>query len=85
MDKNKKQKQIFIPTSPAKIILKGHKSPIMAVKYHPVFSLVATVSEDATTKIWDIESGEMIESVKGHTNIVQDIDWNEDGKFFSDK
>ncbi|KAJ5075902.1 lissencephaly-1 [Anaeramoeba ignava] len=71
----------FIPTSPAKIILKGHKSPIMAVKYHPVFSLVATVSEDATTKIWDIESGEMIESVKGHTNIVQDIDWNEDGKF----
>ncbi|KAJ5069170.1 lissencephaly-1 [Anaeramoeba ignava] len=53
----------------------------MAVKYHPVFSLVCyTVSEDEdATKIWDIESGEMIESVKGHTNIVQDIDWNEDG------
>jgi len=48
------------------------------VVFHPVFSLLATCSEDATVKLWDYETGEYERTLKGHTNAVQDAAF--DGK-----
>lgn len=48
--------------------------------FHPVFSLLVSASEDATIKVWDYETGEYERVLKGHTNSVQDIAFDPQGK-----
>ncbi|TPX66047.1 hypothetical protein SpCBS45565_g04723 [Spizellomyces sp. 'palustris'] len=68
----------WIPRPPHKHALTGHRSPITKIAFHPVFSVLASASEDATIKIWDYETGEFERTLKGHTKAVQDVGW--DGK-----
>ncbi|KAG8932142.1 protein with putative role during mitosis [Tulasnella sp. 419] len=68
----------WVPRAPAKYVLTGHRSPVTRVAFHPVFSQLASASEDATIKIWDWETGEFERTLKGHTKAVHDIDY--DGK-----
>lgn len=37
-------------------------------------------SEDATIRVWDFESGEYERTLKGHTDSVQDIAFDAQGK-----
>lgn len=37
-------------------------------------------SEDATIKVWDFETGEYERTLKGHTDSVQDIAFDAQGK-----
>jgi platelet-activating factor acetylhydrolase IB subunit alpha len=62
-----------LPKGPEKHALAGHRSPIARVAFHPVFSIIATASEDATIKTWDYETGEFERTLKGHTKAVQDV------------
>lgn len=48
----------WVPKTPARFALPGHRDIITRVAFHPVISLVATASEDMTIRIWDWESGE---------------------------
>ena len=41
---------------------------------------MVSASEDATIKIWDFETGEYERSLKGHTDSVQDIAFDSQGK-----
>lgn len=65
----------WLPRSPARHTLQSHRSPITCVAFHPVFSSLASGSEDATIKIWDWELGELERTVKGHTKAVLDVDY----------
>jgi len=40
-----------LPRQPAKYTMTGHRNNINAVKFHPVFALIASASEDATIKV----------------------------------
>lgn len=50
-----------------------------SVAFHPVFSVFASGSEDATVKVWDFETGEYERTLKGHTNAVQAVAFNSAG------
>lgn len=41
---------------------------------------MVSASEDAVIRIWDFETGEYERSLKGHTNSVQDIAFDAQGK-----
>jgi platelet-activating factor acetylhydrolase IB subunit alpha len=53
----------------------GHRNPVTSVAFHPVFSVLASGSEDSTIKIWDWELGDLERTVKGHTKAVLDVNF----------
>ncbi|AEO68479.1 e45387d5-f541-4073-a529-f7352eaf8961 [Thermothielavioides terrestris] len=65
----------WLPKSPARHTLQSHRNPITCVAFHPVFSSLASGSEDQTIKIWDWELGELERTIKGHTKAVLDVDF----------
>ncbi|KAF9361056.1 protein with putative role during mitosis [Mortierella sp. AD094] len=71
----------WIPRPPERWTLTGHRSPITRVTFHPVFSLIASASEDTTIRISDYETGEYERSLKGHTKAVQDLAFDTKGNF----
>ncbi|CAM9644761.1 unnamed protein product [Ectocarpus sp. 12 AP-2014] len=69
-----------LPRAPAKGVLTGHRNPVTCVALHPLYSVVASSSEDATVKVWDYETGECERTLKGHTNVVQSVAFSPDGQ-----
>jgi len=65
----------WLPRSPARHTLQSHREPITCVAFHPIFSSLASGSEDNTIKIWDWELGELEVTLKGHTRAVLDVDF----------
>jgi len=65
----------WLPRSPARHTLQSHRDPITCVAFHPIFSSLASGSEDYTIKIWDWELGELERTIKGHTKAVLDVDF----------
>jgi len=68
-----------VPRPPQKHALKGHRATVTSLDIHPVYSQVASTSEDATVKLWDYESGEFERSLKGHTDVVQCVSYSPSG------
>lgn len=73
----------WIPRPPAKYSLVGHRAPVTRVLLHPVFSVLVSASEDATIKVWDFESGDYERTLKGHTDSVQDIAFDQSGRLMA--
>ena len=46
-----------LPRVPEKFALTGHRDTVTCVEFHPVFSVVASSSEDGSIRLWDYESG----------------------------
>ncbi|KAF8576683.1 dynein regulator [Ramaria rubella] len=70
----------WLPRAPAKHTLTSHRSPVTALSFHPLFSNIATASEDATLKVWDWDTGELERTLKGHTRSVTDCEYDSKGK-----
>ena len=60
--------ELYLPKTPAKLELKGHKASITCLAFHPLYTQVATSSEDGTIKIWEFETGDYERTLKGHTS-----------------
>nr|OQO18822.1 Nuclear distribution protein PAC1 [Rachicladosporium sp. CCFEE 5018] len=65
----------WLPKAPARHTLQSHRAPITSVAFHPLFSSLASASEDCTIKIWDYELGELERTLKSHTKAVLDVDY----------
>lgn len=65
----------WIPKAPPRYVLESHRKPVTSIAFHPVFSSLASGSEDYTIKIWDWELGELERTIKGHTKAVLDVDF----------
>jgi platelet-activating factor acetylhydrolase IB subunit alpha len=71
----------WVPRAPEKYSLTGHRNPVTRVTFHPVFSVIASASEDTSIKIWDYETGDFERTLKGHTKAVQDIAFDPKGNY----
>ncbi|CAJ0942313.1 unnamed protein product, partial [Mesorhabditis belari] len=78
--KEKRQAAEWIPRPPERFLLNGHRSPVNRVIFHPIYSVIASCSDDTTIKIWDYESGDFERTLKGHTEAVQDVAFDKSGK-----
>jgi platelet-activating factor acetylhydrolase IB subunit alpha len=65
----------WLPKSPARLTLQSHREPVTCVAFHPIFSSLASGSDDNTIKIWDWELGELERTLKGYTRAVLDVDF----------
>lgn len=67
--------QAWLPSSNAEHTLQSHRDAVTCVAFHPIFTSLASGSEDCTIKIWDWGLGELETTLKGHVRAVSDIDF----------
>ncbi|THH18967.1 hypothetical protein EW146_g2117 [Bondarzewia mesenterica] len=78
---SKRNNPDWLPTAGSpKHTLTGHRDVVNTVAFHPVYSVVASGSDDCTIKVWDWETGELERTLKGHTKRVTDCEYDSKGK-----
>jgi len=60
--------------------LKGHRTQINGVAYSPDGTKIATASRDSTVKLWDADTGALLNTMAGHIGPVQRVAFGADGK-----
>lgn len=69
----------LLPRPPARATLNGHRLAVTVVVTHPVYSLLASGSEDTTIRIWDTEIGQYEKTLKGHTGPITGLSFDSKG------
>lgn len=54
------------------------------VAFHPLYSQLASASEDATIKLWDWETGDLERTLKGHVRSVHDLEFDSKGRWLGE-
>jgi WD40 repeat protein len=52
---------------------------VNTARYSPDGTMLATCGKGGTLVLWDATTGEPLQTLNGHTNIVNDLSWNPDG------
>jgi len=64
--------------------LSGHKRKVGTLNFNPIANnVLATTSTDFTVKIWDVEAGQSVLDVGGHSDIIQSSTWNWNGEIYA--
>jgi WD40 repeat protein len=62
-----------------KFILSGHTYYVKCVAFHPKKDdLLASCSDDNTIKLWNPKTGKLISTLRGHSFMVESIEWHRD-------
>lgn len=48
--------------------MRGHKGNITALAFHPQYTQLATSAEDGTIKLWEFDTGDLENTLRGHTS-----------------
>ncbi len=56
---------------------------VFKIQLSPDGNLLASCSQDKTCKIWEIPSGKLVHTLRGHTSQVFSIEFSPDGKFLA--
>eukprot|EP00299_Pterocystis_sp_00344_P011204 c5181_g1_i1.p1 GENE.c5181_g1_i1~~c5181_g1_i1.p1 ORF type:complete len:405 (+),score=93.42 c5181_g1_i1:54-1268(+) len=80
---NRSQPQDCLPRPPHRVVCSGHRKPVTAVVMHPVFSTMASASQDGTIRLWDYESGQYETTLRGHTNSVDALAFSVNGELLA--
>lgn len=65
----------FVPKS-----LKGHSSDVNSVAFSPDGKTLASGSDDKTIKLWNLASGQEIQTLEGHSDWIWTVALSPDGK-----
>lgn len=58
-------------------IFSGHTNSVMCLQFCDVFNILATGSYDATIKIWDLETGQELRTLRGHNAGIRCLQFDE--------
>jgi coronin-1B/1C/6 len=62
----------------------GHSRKVTLLKFHPSSeNILASVAGDFTVKLWDVGRGSEITTLHEHTQLIQDIAWDHNGKEYA--
>jgi WD40 repeat protein len=61
------------------LTLHGHKNTIMALRFSPDGTRLASASMDQTARLWEAQTGELTAVLRGHTDSVTVARFNPDG------
>ena len=64
-------------------ILRGHAGSIWCVAISPDGRKIASASGDYTVKIWDLKTGQMLETLTGHLGEVRTVAFSPDGQMLA--
>ncbi|KAI9219629.1 WD40-repeat-containing domain protein [Blastocladiella britannica] len=59
--------------------VRAHEMAVSALAFHPRKLVLASVSDDATWKLWNIPTGELLMTGSGHTDWIADVDFHPRG------
>ncbi|GIK64871.1 MAG: hypothetical protein BroJett018_26650 [Chloroflexota bacterium] len=57
----------------------GHEEAITSVAFNADGTVIATGSLDGTVRLWDGETGELLNTLEGHIDTVSGVAFNPDG------
>ena len=60
--------------------LMGHTLPVKALDFTSDSKRLASGSQDGTTKVWDVTTGDQMLTIQGHTGLVRALQFSTDGK-----
>jgi COMPASS component SWD3 len=63
-----------------KCVLQGHDRGVSQVKFSPDGRWIASCSADATIKVWDAATGQLMQTLEGHLAGVSTVAWSPDSK-----
>jgi len=61
------------------LILEGHTGQVGSVAFNHDGTRVVTGSGDATARVWDVATGEVVTTLEGHAGYVRSVVFNHDG------
>ena len=61
------------------LTLEGHSDYVRSVSFSPDGTKIASGSFDKTIKLWDVTSGECLQTLKGHSRPVTSVSFSPDG------
>jgi len=59
---------------------KGHEGTVYDARFSPDGRMMLSGSEDTTIRLWDITTGQCLNTFKGHTTSVSSLDFSSDGQ-----
>jgi small GTP-binding protein len=66
--------------TPRKKTEEDRQGTILSLAFSPTNSLIASGADDAIIRIWDPNTGLLIQSLEGHTASVTTVSWTSDGR-----
>src|SRR5205807_126417 len=60
--------------------LEGHSGEVNSIAWSPDGRILASVSDDHTIRLWDVQTGQLLHILEGHNAIIFSVAWSPDGE-----